>query len=75
MTPIGSIIGGALVWVMEPIAGREWALRIPYLVAAAASVALYIYALPRLNSAKIAEARQLSPKSPASSSVEFSETD
>jgi MFS family permease len=75
MMPIGSLIGGALVWSMEPLAGREWALRIPYLVAAAASIGLYIYALPRLNSAKIAAARQLSSRSPASSSVDSSETE
>lgn len=74
MMPIGSIIGGALVWAMEPVAGREWALRIPYLVAAASSVGLYIYALPRLNSAKIAEARQLSFKSSTSSSVDSSDS-
>lgn len=74
MMPIGSIIGGALVWAMEPVAGREWALRIPYLVAAASSVGLYIYVLPRLNSAKIAEARQLSFKSSTSSSVDSSDS-
>jgi MFS family permease len=56
----GSILGGALVLALEPIAGREWALRVPFLAAAAASVLLYFYALPRLNSEKIEEATQLS---------------
>jgi MFS family permease len=60
MMPIGSILGGALVLAVEPIAGREWALRVPFLAAAAVSVLLYFYALPRLNSQKIEEASQLS---------------
>jgi MFS family permease len=66
MMPIGSIIGGLLVWAMEPVVGREWALRIPFLVAAGASMLLYLYALPRLNSQKIAEARQASSLAPES---------
>ncbi len=67
MMPIGSILGGALVWAMEPVVGREWALRIPFFVAAGANVLLYLYALPRLNSTKIEEARQLSTESSDSS--------
>lgn len=60
MMPIGAILGGVLVSVMEPIAGRDWALRLPFLVAAGATFLLYFYALPRLNSTKIAETRQTS---------------
>jgi MFS family permease len=60
MMPIGAVLGGALVAVMEPIAGRDWALRIPFLVAAGATALMFFYALPRLNSTKIAEARQMS---------------
>ncbi len=63
MMPIGSIAGGLLVLMFEPVAGREWALRIPFLVAAGACVLLYLYALPRLNTAKIDEARQISSPS------------
>lgn len=65
MMPIGSVLGGLLVTIAEPLAGRDWALRIPFLVAAAAHVLLYIYALPRLNSARIAEARQSAPSAPS----------
>jgi MFS family permease len=61
MMPIGAVLGGVLVSVMEPVAGRDWALRIPFLVAAGATFLLFFYALPRLNSTRIAEARQLSP--------------
>jgi hypothetical protein len=46
---------------MEPVAGRDWALRIPFLVAAGATFLLFLYALHRLNSTRIAEARQMSP--------------
>jgi MFS family permease len=61
MMPIGAVLGGVLVSVMEPIAGRDWALRIPFLVAAGATALMFFYALPRLNSTRIAEARQMSP--------------
>lgn len=66
MMPIGAILGGVLVWAVEPVAGREWALRIPFLVAAGASVLLYLYALPRLNTQKINEARHV-PSAPTES--------
>lgn len=57
MMPVGSLIGGLLVAVVEPSFGREWALRMPWLVAAATTLALFAYALPRLNSSKIDEAK------------------
>ncbi|MFZ0626464.1 MAG: MFS transporter [Acidimicrobiia bacterium] len=57
MMPIGSLLGGLLVATTEPVLGREWSLRVPFLFAAAVLIALYFYALPRLNSAKIAEVR------------------
>jgi MFS family permease len=72
MMPIGAVLGGALVSVMEPIAGRDWALRIPFLVAAGATALMFFYALPRLNSTKIAEARQMSA---AAESVEAASSD
>lgn len=58
MMPIGSALGGILVAVAEPVLGREWALRLPFLVAAVITVGLFAYALPRLNSARIEEAKQ-----------------
>ena len=57
MMPIGSALGGLIVAVSEPLFGREWALRAPFLTAAALTFALFAYALPRLNSAKIEEAK------------------
>jgi MFS family permease len=59
MMPIGSLIGGAIVAIAEPLVGREWALRAPLLFAAAVNVAVIFYALPNLNSRRIEEARQL----------------
>jgi MFS family permease len=58
MMPIGSALGGVLVAVAEPVLGREWALRLPFLVAAVITAGLFGYALPRLNSARIEEAKQ-----------------
>lgn len=58
MMPVGSAIGGVLVTTLEPAAGREWALRGPYLIAAVLTLAVLIYSLPRLNSTRITEARE-----------------
>lgn len=56
MMSIGALIGGSLVSLAEPLVGREWALRLPFLVSGAIYLATFAYALPRLNSARIAEA-------------------
>jgi MFS family permease len=57
MMPIGSIAGGVVVTIFEPIVGRADALRWPFFVAAIASVALLAYAAPRLTSAKLEAAK------------------
>ena len=57
--PIGAALGGLVVAVAEPALGREWALRSPFLVAGAISLALYAYALPRLNTTRIEEAKRM----------------
>lgn len=57
MMPVGSMLGGLIVAWLEPVVGRQWALRSPFLVAAAITVALFVYALPRLNTARIDDAR------------------
>lgn len=57
MIPIGTLLGGVVVAVAEPLAGREWALRVPFLLAFVVQAALLVYAIPRLNTAKIEEAR------------------
>jgi MFS family permease len=59
MMPIGSVLGGAIVWLTEPALGREWALRAPFLFAAVVHLAVLVYALPNLNSRRIEEARQM----------------
>jgi MFS family permease len=59
MMPIGSALGGLVVAIAEPIVGREWALRAPFLVAAGLTALLFVYAIPRLNSEKIEEAKEM----------------
>lgn len=60
MMPLGSILGGLIVAWLEPAFGREWALRSPFLAAAAVTIALFAYALPNLNTSRIEEARSAS---------------
>jgi MFS family permease len=57
MMPLGSLLGGLLVAGAEPAFGREWALRIPFLFAAAVQLLLYVYVLPKLNTSRIEEAK------------------
>jgi MFS family permease len=56
MMPIGSLAGGLLVSLGENTISRDFGLRLPFLVSAGAHLVLLAYALPRLNSARIAEA-------------------
>lgn len=63
MMPLGSMLGGLLVAWIEPGLGREWALRSPFLIAAAVTVGLFFYVLPRLNSGRIGEAKSAASKS------------
>ena len=57
MMPIGTIIGGLTVAIVEPWQGREAALRAPWLVAAVLGTLLLFYAIPRLTSEKMDAAR------------------
>ena len=57
MMPIGSALGGLVVVAIEPTFGRELGLRAPFIAAAVITAGLFVYALPRLNSSRIAEAR------------------
>jgi MFS family permease len=57
MMPVGALLGGVVVTVSEPLGGRELALRMPFLLAAAAYFALFVVALPRLSTRRIEEAR------------------
>jgi len=57
MIPIGLAIGGFLVSTTEAAANRELALRMPWLVAAAAYTVLFFYAAPRLTTDRLETAR------------------
>jgi hypothetical protein len=57
MIPLGLLAGGAVVAATEPLAGREWALRTPFLMAAGIYLVLFVYAAPRLTTEKIETAR------------------
>lgn len=53
---LGTLLGGLVVTAGEPLIGREWALRTPYLIAAVVAFALLAYAIPRINTTKIQDA-------------------
>lgn len=55
MMSVGALIGGAVVSAAEPLVGREWALRLPFLVGAGVFAATLAYAAPRLTSRRLAE--------------------
>jgi len=54
---IGTLVGGLLVAALEPVTGREWALRWPFLVAGVSQLALLVWAWPRIGNGPIARAR------------------
>lgn len=58
MIPIGSLLGGVLVVVVDTFASRDAALRVPFGVSAIAHILLLAYALPRLNTGEIDAARE-----------------
>lgn len=53
---IGTLLGGLMVSGAEPWLGREWALRVPFLVAAAVYLLLMIYAARQFTAARLASA-------------------
>ncbi|MGI9029218.1 MAG: MFS transporter [Ilumatobacteraceae bacterium] len=55
--PIGAALGGLLVVVLEGPLSRDWALRMPWLVAGIAQLALAAWAVPRLTTSKLEAAR------------------
>ena len=55
--PIGSLIGGLIVVVTDAFGSRELALRMPWLIAGAAYFVLFVFAAPKLTTAKIEAAR------------------
>ena len=56
--PIGTLIGGALVDLVQLNGDREFALRLPYLLVTIAGLLLFFFAAPRLTTAKIESARK-----------------
>lgn len=56
--PIGTLIGGALVDLIDAVGDRELALRTPYFVSAGLGLLLFLFAAPRLTTEKIEKARQ-----------------
>jgi len=64
MIPIGAALGGLVVVVSEAFTSRELALRMPWLISGALSMALFVVAAPRLTSARFAEARAGASTSP-----------
>lgn len=54
---IGTLLGGVLVSLGEPVLGREWALRMPFLLAGAVHLVLLLLALPRLTTPAIEAAQ------------------
>lgn len=62
MMPIGAALGGAIVALTELLGGRELALRMPWLVAAGLHVAMFVFAAPKLTTARMQAARdEVSP--------------
>ena len=56
--PIGTLIGGALVDLVQLTGDRELALRLPYFLVTVAGLLLFFFAAPRLTTAKIESARK-----------------
>jgi MFS family permease len=59
--PLGSLAGGGLVAASTAIAGRQWGLRVPFLLTGAAMAILYLVALPRITASEIEAASAKQP--------------
>lgn len=57
MMPIGALIGGLVVTIADRYGSRELALRLPWFIAAGGHLVLFVFAAPRLTTAKIEGAR------------------
>lgn len=55
--PLGTVLGGAIVNIVEMTGNRELALRTPYFVAAVLGLILFIFAAPKLTTERIESAR------------------
>lgn len=59
---VGTLLGGLLVAGIEPALGREWALRLPFLLAGAVHLPLLLFAWRRVNGERMARARAEAPE-------------
>ena len=67
MMPIGAVIGGLTVLVVDTFASRDWALRTTWLVCAAIHVWLYMWGRAALTTERLEAARaEAAVSSPAS---------
>lgn len=57
MMPLGAALGGVIVVITDALGTRELALRMPFFVSGVLTLALFVYAGPRLTSARIDGAR------------------
>jgi MFS family permease len=57
MMPIGAALGGLIVVVSEWFTTRELALRMPWFIGGGLSLALFVFAAPKLTTAKFDAAR------------------
>ena len=57
MIPVGAALGGLIVVISELFTTRELALRMPWFISGALSIVVFVFAAPRLTSAKFAAAR------------------
>jgi len=57
MMPLGALLGGLLVTLAEPVAGRELALRSPFFVSAAVHLVALLAAVGRLSTSRIEAAK------------------
>jgi MFS family permease len=58
MMPIGTLLGGGLVWFVEATATRELALRAPFIAAVLLHVVLLVTVSPRLTQRALDDARE-----------------
>lgn len=55
--PIGALVAGFAMTLVQHLANREWGLRAPYLLSAIFGAILFFFAAPKLTTAKLEAAR------------------
>lgn len=65
MMSVGALVGGALVTGFGPVVGREWSLRMPFLVASGLGLMIWIWAGPKLSARAIADTEAAAEVAPA----------